>query len=609
MKKNVLILAILLMAFTAIVYDAKSANIEQLSIEPQNDCLILLRGNVPIFNSCGQMFGATSITTIDASDTLKDSRSVINANFDSLNNNKLENSNFTGGTGITYTATGTIAFDCSEVEGTGINCTGEAITLDTSGLLTASSTEISISGNFYPTSIVGYFGSDCAGGNYAYGINANGTLDCRADQSGGASAINYLSQIGDVSTSSLAINDFLGYDGSGWISSSTLNIVSGGTGAVNAAAARTNLGLAIGSDVQAYDAQLADLADGTLTGNFVNTANPWADNEVSNTLTVTGYMEDEDINTIAELNSWVTDATLLTASTTELTVSGTIWGTLEGSATDLSCTDCINATEIEDIYVLTAGDTMAGLLTMTIASATDLTVSSNIWGNLTGNADTATALAANPTDCASFEYAQTIDASGNLTCSAIQNDNVTSVSTLSNLDTIGTITTGVWEGTDVGVAHGGTGASTASDARTALGLAIGTDVDAVTTAGDYITRNTNDFDVDIEAVTDTKCIWFEDPTDADDFKSIWANKTANDFLFTTIWGESDQTVSFDLQVDDGTPADVSGTDIVPTAGEAENGSLSGDTTLAADEELDLIITSVSDTPTWVSICWTGNWVD
>jgi len=44
--------------------------------------------------------------------------------------------------------------------------------------------------------------------------------------------------------------------------------------------------------------------------------------------------------------------------------------------------------------------------------------------------------------------------------------------------TVGTITTGTWEATDVGVSHGGTGASTAADARTNLGVAIGSDVQA-----------------------------------------------------------------------------------------------------------------------------------
>lgn len=39
---------------------------------------------------------------------------------------------FTGGTGIAISS-GDITFDCSEVEGTGINCTGESITLDATG--------------------------------------------------------------------------------------------------------------------------------------------------------------------------------------------------------------------------------------------------------------------------------------------------------------------------------------------------------------------------------------------------------------------------------------------------------------------------------------------
>lgn len=48
----------------------------------------------------------------------------------------------------------------------------------------------------------------------------------------------------------------------------------------------------------------------------------------------------------------------------------------------------------------------------------------------------------------------------------------------SSLTSVGTIGTGTWQGTAVGVAYGGTGATDAANARTNLGLAIGTNVQA-----------------------------------------------------------------------------------------------------------------------------------
>jgi hypothetical protein len=50
--------------------------------------------------------------------------------------------------------------------------------------------------------------------------------------------------------------------------------------------------------------------------------------------------------------------------------------------------------------------------------------------------------------------------------------------TSSSLTSVGTISTGTWQGTAVGLSYGGTGATSASDARTNLGLAIGTHVQA-----------------------------------------------------------------------------------------------------------------------------------
>lgn len=53
--------------------------------------------------------------------------------------------------------------------------------------------------------------------------------------------------------------------------SGTIAIADGGTASTSAAGARTNLGLVIGTNVQALDADLTDLADGSLTGSKVGT--------------------------------------------------------------------------------------------------------------------------------------------------------------------------------------------------------------------------------------------------------------------------------------------------------------------------------------------------
>ncbi|MGL4557066.1 MAG: hypothetical protein ACRCV5_06165, partial [Afipia sp.] len=80
----------------------------------------------------------------------------------------------------------------------------------------------------------------------------------------------------------------------------------------------------------------------------------------------------------------------------------------------------------------------------------------------TDNIATATALAANPADCASDRYATTIAANGDLTCAQVTNDGLAGSIAASKLvgtdiATVGTVTAGTWQGTAISPTYGGTG--------------------------------------------------------------------------------------------------------------------------------------------------------
>jgi len=84
-------------------------------------------------------------------------------------------------------------------------------------------------------------------------------------------------------------------------------------------------------------------------------------------------------------------------------------------------------------------------------------------------------------------------------------------------------------------------------------------------------------------------------------QSWWRNPTSWTAAVVEIWCESDQTVNLDVQVDDGTPADIIGSDITCAPGGVSQTVLGGDTLIETDETLDVEITSVTAAPTWVSL--------
>lgn len=151
------------------------------------------------------------------------------------------------------------------------------------------------------------------------------------------------------------------------------------------------------------------------------------------------------------------------------------------------------------------------------------------------------------------------------------------------------------------IAAGAVGTSEAAN------LDIGDDTNLA--AGRSLTLSGDSVEADVELYTTTRCVRFESPTAADDMKSIWINDSANGFTVTKLWCESDQTVTTMLQVDDGSPADMDGTDLVCISTPDTDTSLDGDATVAAGDRLDIDVASVASTPTWVTICWTGTYDD
>jgi len=129
--------------------------------------------------------------------------------------------------------------------------------------------------------------------------------------------------------------DFVATGGTGWtFASTTLDYWFDNTSGITRLSPYMTQAYA-SSTYQLLDDTLTDIADGTITENLVNTANPWADNEVSDTLTVTGYMQDTDIDTFAELQAWAvgyTDNNTTYTAGDALTLTGTDFD-FDGGAT------------------------------------------------------------------------------------------------------------------------------------------------------------------------------------------------------------------------------------------------------------------------------------
>lgn len=175
-----------------------------------------------------------------------------------------------------------------------------------------------------------------------------------------------------------------------------LAVGSGGTGAINAANARTNLGLAIGTNVQAYDADLDDLSSGDLTTSKVAAGNLIAG------VTITPGGVDLSTVTTALAGKQPLDADLTDLADGDLTTSKIAAGNLIAGVTitpggvDLSTVTTALAgkqaadadlTDLSDGFLtatkIDAGSLGTGVVAQTVQAATPMRLFSRLTTELT----------------------------------------------------------------------------------------------------------------------------------------------------------------------------------------------------------------------------------
>jgi hypothetical protein len=258
------------------------------------------------------------------------------------------------------------------------------------------------------------------------------------------------------------------------------NVLYYGTGTGGAGGSATSV-IAIGG----YGAYTTLGTNQTITGNKTFSGTVIVPTPSANTHAATKAYVDSSLPTLSGTENQIVynaGTISLAANITtpgNLTVTGDL--TVQGNTTTLNtATLVVEDKNIVLANVATPTDTTADGAGITILGATDKTLN---WVDATD--------AWTSSEHFNIVAGKSFYIGGS---AVLSNTTLASSVITSSLTSVGTIGTGVWQGTAIGIAYGGTGSTTADGARTALGLAIGSNVQAFSSQLTALAANTATID-------------------------------------------------------------------------------------------------------------------